>query len=38
MNLLVDSKLDWGQNLIRAKQFFNSRRKDVRLWDFGWAD
>ena len=38
MNLLVDSNLDWGQDLIRAKQFFGPRSKDVCLCYFGTAD
>lgn len=38
MNLLVDSNLDWGQDLIRAKEYFGSRSRDVCLCYFGTAD
>lgn len=38
MNILVDSNLDWGQDLIRAKQYFGSRTGDVCLSYFGAAD
>ncbi|MBL0157560.1 MAG: glycosyltransferase family 39 protein [Bryobacterales bacterium] len=36
--LLLDSNLDWGQDLIRAKEYFGVRSGNVCLCYFGTAD
>ncbi len=38
MNILVDSNLDWGQDLLRVKEYFGPRSEDVCFCYFGWAD